>query len=460
MGGFYNYNCKVETIESGKFMNDNEIIKAIATNLSGKRNLAALNNYEVLYHNINYVNELLIDFKNNIVELQAEIEKNIKVIEALNDEFKDDSNSKFYFRDIVPRIILNDIAILERFYTVAKGDERHEIGIDNIQLLKKGFIDYSELVTVTRQTLDSLVSDAYQLSQLDVKEINFHVLTSLKSFSLYATKSLYHALFNEELINALDVFDKLNYDQRVRGRESDITKCIKKTFGEKIEFIFNKFNLVNETILLENLKNLFKFSSEFTHIGYISTFYSSNNYSDIVFGSDIGPYLSSTENFNELKYEIIETMIRFLIKVYLVSISDAIKHIFCDSKDISESIKFYIKTIESYLNSRNNEYYFFIIQGLQDSNKVIELPCMCGQTTHWEAPHELSKLYCKYCGSKFKLIEIEGDPGYIMTSLGPVKVIGSSRPDIESLPEEERLKLFEMWEKWIDKKELVKNEKK
>ena len=245
MGGFYNYNCKVETIESGKFMNDNEIIKAIATNLSGKRNLAALNNYEVLYHNINYVNELLIDFKNNIVELQAEIEKNIKVIEALNDEFKDDSNSKFYFRDIVPRIILNDIAILERFCTVAKGDERHEIGIDNIQLLKKGFIDYSELVTVTRQTLDSLVSDAYQLSQLDVKEINFHVLTSLKSFSLYATKSLYHALFNEELINALDVFDKLNYDQRVRGRESDITKCIKKTFGEKIEFIFNKFNLLS-----------------------------------------------------------------------------------------------------------------------------------------------------------------------------------------------------------------------
>ena len=146
--------------------------------------------------------------------------------------------------------------------------------------------------------------------------------------------------------------------------------------------------------------------------------------------------------------------------MYLVSISDAINHIFCDSKNLNESIEFYIKKIESYLNSRNNEYYFFIIQGLQDSDKVIELPCMCGQTTYWETPHESSKLYCKYCGSTFKLIEIEGDPGYIMTGLGPVKVIGSSTQDIESLPEEERLKLFEMWKKWIDKKKLSKNEEK
>ena len=85
---------------------------------------------------------------------------------------------------------------------------------------------------------------------------------------------------------------------------------------------------------------------------------------------------------------------------------------------------------------------------------------MCGQTTYWEKPHELSKLYCKHCGSTFKLIEIEGDPGYIMTSLGPIKVIGSSSQDIESLPKEERLNLFEMWKKWMDKRELVKNEEK
>lgn len=437
-------------------MNENDIIKSVACNLSEKRKAAALNNYEVLYNNINYVNDLLCSFLKFVTALQIDIEKKIKVTKNLNNEFKTASDPLFYFRAIVPRIMLNDIEVLKKFCVVAKGDNREGIEIDKIHLLKKQFIDYSELVTVTRQTIDSLVSSAYQLILLDVKELNFHVLTSLKSFELYATKSLYHALFNEDLIQALEAFNKLNYNQRVRGHESDITKCIKNSFGEKVDFIFSKLNILDETVFLENLKNLFKFSSEFTHIGYVSTFCSSYEQSDIVFGSDIGPYLLSTENFNELKYEIIETMMRFFIKVYIVSISESIKQIFCDSKDTSELIEFYTKKIEDNLKTRNNEYYFFIIQGLKDSDKVVELPCMCGRTTYWEVPHESSKLYCKNCGSKFRLIEVKENSSYIMTSLGPVKVIGSSSPDIDLLPDEEKLRLFEEWQKWINNSKLVK----
>ena len=43
-----------------------------------------------------------------------------------------------------------------------------------------------------------------------------------------------------------------------------------------------------------------------------------------------------------------------------------------------------------------------------------------------------------------------------MTSLGPVKVIGSSSPDIDLLPDEEKLRLFEEWQKWINNSKLVK----
>jgi len=141
---------------------------------------------------------------------------------------------------------------------------------------------------------------------------------------------------------------------------------------------------------------------------------------------------------------------------YIVSISESIKQIFCDSKDTSELIEFYTKKIEDNLKTRNNEYYFFIIQGLKDSDKVVELPCMCGRTTYWEVPHESSKLYCKNCGSKFRLIEVKENSSYIMTSLGPVKVIGSSSPDIDLLPDEEKLRLFEEWQKWINNSKLVK----
>ena len=430
-------------------MDEKDIIKSIATNLSEKRNSAALNNYEVLYNNINYVNKLLDNFINNIINLEKDIENEIKISDNVNDEFKTNTSSKFYFRDIIPRILLNDIEVLRKFSLVAKGDDITGIEIKNVHLLQKEFIDYSELVTITRQTLDSLVSDAYQIILLDEKEINFHVLTSLKSFELYATKSIRQSLFNEEITHALAEFDNLNYNQRVKGVESNITKCSKKTFGEKLDFIFGEIGGVSETNFIDELKNLFKFSSEFTHIGYISTFFSSAEQTDIVFGSNIGPYLLSTENFNELKYEIIETMIKFLARVYMASISKTLERIFCAkySKKIIEEIKEYIKDLMRYVKTRNNEYYFFIREGLIQSDQVIELPCMCGRINHWESPHDLSDIYCKSCGSKFNLIEVEGDPGYIMTSLGPAKVIGSNVPDLSEMSFEERKELFEEWGK-------------
>ena len=157
-------------------MNEKDIIKSIATNLSEKRNSAALNNYEVLYNNINYINGLLDNFINYLIDLENDIENNIKISDNVNDDFKTGTSSKFYFRDIIPRILLNDTEILKKFSVVSRGDDRTGIENNNVHLLKKEFIDYSELVTVTRQTLDSLVSDAYQMIKLDVKEMYFNVL--------------------------------------------------------------------------------------------------------------------------------------------------------------------------------------------------------------------------------------------------------------------------------------------
>lgn len=46
---------------------------------------------------------------------------------------------------------------------------------------------------------------------------------------------------------------------------------------------------------------------------------------------------------------------------------------------------------------------------------------------------------------------MDGDPGYIFTSQGPVKAIGSSAPDLEDLPID---KFKEVWTKW---QEAMKN---
>lgn len=184
-----------------------------------------------------------------------------------------------------------------------------------------------------------------------------------------------------------------------------------------------------------------------------STFFTSSNASEVIFGDDISPYLPSTENFSELKYEILETATKFFARVYLHSIVGSLNKSFeQDTFKIFESlIDEIISKIVTDLKTRNNQYYFFVKQGLFGSQETIDLTCMCGSTNHWKYPHDLTNIYCKKCGSEFRLIEIEGDPGYIITSNGPIKVIGSSVPDFNELPTEKKIELLKQCEEIIHK---------
>ncbi len=44
-------------------------------------------------------------------------------------------------------------------------------------------------------------------------------------------------------------------------------------------------------------------------------------------------------------------------------------------------------------------------------------------------------------------MEVEGDGGYIITSSGPIKIIGSDVPDFGDLPKAEQNKLLQQVEK-------------
>jgi hypothetical protein len=104
------------------------------------------------------------------------------------------------------------------------------------------------------------------------------------------------------------------------------------------------------------------------------------------------------------------------------------------------------------LKTRNNQYYFFIKKGLIGSEKTIDLTCMCGTRKDWQSPHEQSNLYCKNCGSHFNLLEVDGGGGYIITSDGPVKVIGSDVPDFHDLPIEDQMRLMKDAENMMRRK--------
>ncbi len=352
-------------------------------------------------------------------------------------------NDLHSFASIIPSLLSNDLEAIGKLSLLTASDSHDGIDVDNVGELHKGFVEYNNLVTATRQLIDSLVTDAYQMQLLEPKEFNYHVLLSLNSFEKYATKSIRQGLFNDDVEDALSEFRKLNFRD---WKNSAITKCHHISFASKVDYLFLELNRATseDDTFKEQVKNLFKFSSEFTHIGYISTFFTSQPGSQPIFGSEKGPYLPSTENFNELKYQILESCINFIFKVYVPIIKLCIdKMVLKDaSKSIIGSLDKLILMLEYGIKTRNNNYFFFVCSSLIGSESTVELPCICGYINYWKPPHNNSDLFCKGCGSSYNILAMDGDPGYIITNNGPVKVIGSSVPDFQDLPFEKQQELL------------------
>ncbi len=267
---------------------------------------------------------------------------------------------------------------------------------------------------------------------------------SLNSFEKYATKSIRQGLFNDDVEDALSEFRKLSFRE---WSNSSITKCQHTSFANKVDYLFSELHRTTpeDEFFKEEIKNLFKFSSEFTHIGYISTFFTSQSGSQPIFGGDKSPYLPSTENFSELKYQILASCINFIFKVYVPSMKICVDKLVKgdSSRFIVGDFNNLISMLEHGMKTRNNNYYFFVCSSLIGSQDTIELPCICGHNNHWKPPHDNSELFCMGCGSSYNILALEGDPGYIITSNGPVKVIGSTVPDFQDLPFEKQQELMQ-----------------
>lgn len=428
-----------------------DVFRKIASNLSERKSSAALSNYEILGNNIKYVNGLLKSTIDTFSDIQASTVQSFTNSNHLNEDFRE-TGALYPFIKIVPRILANGSVVLEKFSRQTEPDDRSDININNVGRLQRGFFEYNELVTSARQIVDSLISDAYQLCLLDPKSLNYHVLVSLNSFDKYVTRSIKQALFNPEVSDALVEFRKLPFRD---WNNSALTRCAHPTFPQKVDHLFSKLNLASEDAFKDELKNIFKFSSEFTHIGYVSTFFTSSLDNEVIFGDDIGPYLLSTENFSELKYQILETVTRLFSQVYLPILQLSLRKILVPSayKGFEKSLGSLANEVTVRLKTRNSQYYFFIKKGLIGTNNTIDLPCMCGKRKSWNSPHDKNELYCKNCGSHFNLIEVDGDGGYIITSTGPIKIIGTEVPEFGELPIEEQIQIMKKIEDLKQKKD-------
>lgn len=391
--------------------------------MTERDNSAALSNYRVLCNNIAYLSAVFEETIGKLRQLQSEIVSALNDDTLLNAQYKSGATLNA-FVPIVSRIQLNSLSIFQKLAPLTRPDDRKNIDLKNVSALSRGFDDYNNLVTTTRQYIDSTVSASYQLYLLDPKAFNYHVLVSLSSFSKYATKSLTHTLFNSDVKSALSELEKLEFRHWANSR---ITACKHPTFGHKIDFLFSKLGSSLHVGLADDLKKIFKFSSEFTHVGYISTFFTSTAGAEYVFGDTEGPYLVSTENFSELKFEILETANKTLADLYIPSLIKCVEKIFLThaAEKFVKLLRFTSKELSKCIRSRSSEKYFFIKTGLIGSDKKIPLNCACGTTTTWMPPHNTSELSCESCGASFTLLEVKGNGGsHVMTSEGPAKIVG------------------------------------
>ena len=412
----------------------------ISSNLTDRKNSAALSNYRVLCSNIAFLNEAFQNALDILRRIHGEIASLLKSDALLNSQYKSGTDLNAFI-PIVSRLQLNSFSVFEKLASLTTPDERAHIDLENVSNLSRSFDDYNNLVTATRQYIDSIISDSYQLYLLDPKSFNYHVLVSLNSFSKYATKSLTHALFNSEVDSVLNEFGTLNFKD---WPKSHITECNHITFAQKVDFLFSVLGTPTDPDLPDDLKNIFKFSSEFTHIGYISTFFTSTAGAEVIFGDDDGPYLPSTENFSELKYEILETACKVLVATYIPSLIKCVEKLMVktQAEKLAASLHLPAETLSKAITSRNSKYYFFVKTGLIGSATSIPLTCMCGATKKWTPPHITTELYCESCGSSFQLLEVDGEGGYIITSNGPAKIIGANVPDFHDLPMAEQIKIL------------------
>lgn len=334
-------------------MNEIDILNKIASNLTERKSVAVLSNYEVLCNNISFSHGLFEKGISYLTYIATKLKPILDEDSLLQSEYRqnEDLNS---FTLLIPILLLNDLEAISKLASYTMPDDRNGINIHNVGELHRGFVDYSNLVTTTRQLVDSLVTNAYQMQILEPKEFNYHVLLSLNSFEKYATKSIRQGLFNDEIEDALAEFRNLTFRE---WKNSSITQCQHLTFANKVDFLFSKLNktLSKDDDFKSEIKNIFKFSSEFTHIGYISTFFTSQPGSQPIFGGDKSPYLPSTENFSELKYQILETCINFIFQVYLPSVKFCIEQMILESNinSIRSDIEHLISLLENGIDRKS-----------------------------------------------------------------------------------------------------------
>lgn len=260
----------------------------------------------------------------------------------------------------------------------------------------------------------------------------------------------------QEFADVLEAFDALKWKER---KNSAFCGTKYERFGSKVEFLVTRLNPRFHKYTSENAKALFRFSSEVTHVGYISTLITSSDKGGIYLGGPDDCFLPSTENYAELQFRVVKICTEIVGDIYLRALSHALSRL-AKGPGVDELQK----SIENETTQLHKVWrgvgwvkmYLFISAQVVRLKRPISIKCMCSQAFVWRAPHWNWDLYCPSCGTTFRPVPIWSDFGYIVLPAGPADVWGSPQPIIDDLSPEDRGHLYSVWEEFREADEVKK----
>ena len=393
-----------------------DALRIIASNFEATRDQAGLSDYAAFQNITDRANSALHDA---IVQVRSLANSFAAEIAGTSDHALIHMPKVYFglFRTIVPRIVNNDLTLAENFTRVTRSDNYladHEKGGP----VNRTFADFANLLTVTRQFIDAIVTDSYQMTKLDPRVTNYIILDSLRSFEGFATPSMAHAIMSTDLL------------QLAKSPKDVAVACLPHSkFSDRLQFIVASFFKDDQSAFERRVNKLYKFASEFTHVGFVSTYFSTTA-SDLISGDAFGrPYLLSAENFSEIRFEVLDLSLEIFCKVFLSAFIHASGEMLITSSVDTYRTKLYGLTaqMEAKMSVVNRSYRYFIGNDTIQSNQEITTPCPCGAELRWTLPKGLPRL-CLSCGSIFEAIVLERDSGYVMGSVSGIRLVGSKRP--------------------------------
>lgn len=428
-------------------MTINEVLSAISKSLTSLKGRAALDHYPSLRVKTRVLNSALEKARTDLLEFCQMLDEGLKDNSIVAGIAKTASDSHFYFRQIIPRMLQNFLTVFEQL--IRETPPSPPLTLDELKDLKyegAAFPDFNRLTTTVRQFIDNLVVDAYQFVVLEPKELAYQILSSLISFVIVAPASLQAPIVTPELQAVATEFSALSKTKR---RNSHISKVQKGSFSEKAEYLCTKLKPNYHHNVLGNLNAVFSFCSEFTHVGYVPTLIASSDAGDIILGGEGDCYLPSFENLAKLRHQLLRECAIFLTDIYIPALLRATESLF-DAQAKIDTCKAHLAASKTALRAALDETnYEFRVQpiakGLKQQGLPITIDCTCGGKCEWKPPYDEWSAYCANCGARFQTLEVSPLKLYALSAQGTGDVIGAAGPSLKQLSAERRSRLKQIW---------------